>query len=381
MKSAIKVLLAVGVSLVVLSIFSKKILEKAELTFYDWRLKNSYRDITSLPFVVVGITQNFEQVVGEPFSRKHFTEILNILEREGASVIGFDIFFPQITDKTTDREFIEEIKKSQKVVLPVFSPVRISNREGIFYLADEIRSSAPEFNNAALSLGHINTLIDSDQVIRRVPAFIKTNDRVYPQISLEMVRIYKKEREINGIYPLLDDSMSSFFRSDGSIYVRIMPPKVIEKYFIPFEDVLTGRYPLGHFNKKLVLIGQTIVGAKNADLIPTPLGTQFGVTFQASGLYNALSGSYIHRLKPSFVSTVLLVTGIITGFVFLSSGVIGSSFLLLGLSAVLIFFSLFLMRNGIFLDTIPFLILFFSMYLCSLIYSLVNALKKLFQKE
>ncbi|MCM8829492.1 MAG: CHASE2 domain-containing protein [Candidatus Omnitrophica bacterium] len=381
MKAAIKVLVAVIVSLVVLFIFSKKTLEKAELIFYDWRLKNSYSDITSLPFVVIGITQNFEQVVGEPFSRKHFTEILKVLEREGASVIGFDIFFPQITDKTTDREFIEEIKKSQKVVLPVFSPVRISNREVIFYLADEIRSSAHEFNNAALSLGHINTLIDSDQVIRRVPAFIKTKDTVYPQISLEMVRIYKKEREIRSIYPLLNDIMSSIFRSDGSIYVRIMPPEVIEKYFIPFEDVLTEKYPPGHFNKKLVLIGQTVVGAKNADLIPTPLGTQFGVIFQAAVLHNALSGNYIHRFKPSFISMGITATGIITGFVFLSSGVIGSSFLLLGLSAVLIFFSLFLMRNGIFLDTIPFLILFFSMYLCSLIYSLVNALKKLFQKE
>ncbi|MCM8760215.1 MAG: CHASE2 domain-containing protein [Candidatus Omnitrophica bacterium] len=379
MKSAIKVLLVVIVSLTVLAVFSKKTLEKAELTFYDWRLKNSSRDTKPLPFVVIGITQNFGQVVGEPFSRKHYTEILKVLEREGASVIGFDIFFPQITDKTIDREFIEEIRKSQKVVLPVFSPVRTTKREEIFYLADGIRSSAPDFNSAAVSLGHINTLIDSDQVIRRVPAFIKTKDRVYPQISLEIVRIYRGEKGLDNIYP--GKKTSPIFKNDGSIYVKTLPPETIERSFIPFEDVLEGRYPKGHFKNKVVLIGQTIVGAKNADLIPTPHGTQFGVIFQAAVLDNALSGNYIYRLKPSFLSVAIVATGIITGLIFLSSGVIGSTFLLIVLSTIFISFSLYLMRNGIFLDTVPFLIMFFSMYLCSLIYSLVNAFKKLFEKE
>ncbi|MCM8762730.1 MAG: HD domain-containing protein, partial [Candidatus Omnitrophica bacterium] len=180
---------------------------------------------------------------------------------------------------------------------------------------------------------------------------------------------------------MFDDNRASIFRSDGSIYVKPLPSETIERYFIPFEDVLEGRYPKDHFKNKAVIIGQTIVGAKNADLIPTPLGTQFGIIFQAAVLHNALSGNYIHRLKPSFISVVILATGVITGLIFLSSGVIGSTFLLIVLSALLIFFSLYLMRNGIFLDTIPFLILFFSMYLCSLIYSLVNALRKLFQKE
>ena len=379
MRLFIKLVIGCIISLIILSIFSKKTFEKAELVFYDWRLTHSYRKTETLPFVVLGITENFEKVVGEPFSRKHYTEILKVLEREGASVIGFDIFFPQITDEKIDREFIETIKKSRKVVLPVFSPTRITERKGIFYLADEIRSSAPEFKSAALSQGHINTLVDADQVIRRVPAFIRTKDTVYPQISLEMVRIYRGEKGIDNIYP--GKKPSSIFRNDGSIYVRMMPPETIEKYFIPFEDILAGRYPENFFNKKLVLIGQTMVGAKNADLIPTPIGTQFGVIFQASGLSNALSGNYIYRLKSSLIASGIVATGTITGLIFLSSGIIGSTFLLIALSALLIFFSLYLMRSGIFLDTVPFLILFFSMYPCSLIYSLVNALKKLFQKE
>jgi len=384
MRLFIKLVIGLGISLIVLSIFSKQFLEKAELVFYDWRLKNSYREEAPLPFVIVGITERFERIVGEPFSRKHFTEIINLLKKEGASVIGFDIFFPQIIDEKTDRAFIESIRKSGNVVLPVFSPTRLTKRDGVFYLTEDIRSSTQEFNSAARALGHINTLVDADQVIRRVPAFIKTKSLAYPHLSLEMVRIYKGGEEIGDIYPILsvDARRFSCFRNDGSIYVRIMPPEVIEKHFVPFEDVLEGRYPEGYFNKKIVLIGQTIVGAKNADLIPTPLGTQFGVIFQASVLSNALSGHYIYRLKPSFISLGIITTGIITGPIFLSSGVIGSTFLFLALSALFIFFSLSLMRtSNIFLDTMPFLILFFSMYLGFLIYSLVNALKKLFQRE
>lgn len=380
MRYIIKTGISLCIALIVLFVFSKKALEKIELVFYDWRLKNSYSEITPLPFAVIGITQNFEDVVGEPFSRKHHTEILRILEKEGASVIGFDIFFPQIQDKRTDREFIEEIKKIQKVVLPVFSPVKIGEREGIFYLVEDIRSSSEEFNSAAVSLGHINTLVDTDQVIRRVPAFIKKGGVSYPQISLEMARIYRKEREISSIYPLLDNR-HSIFSNDGSIYVRTLPPEAMEKYFIPFEDVLTGRYPENHFKNKAVIIGQTIVGAKNADLIPTPFGIQFGVIFQASVLHNALSGDYIYRLKPSLIHLLVIATGVLTGFFFLSSGVVGSLFILLSLSAAVVFSSLSLMRAGIFLDAVPFLILFFALYICSLIYSLIQTLKKLFQKE
>lgn len=378
MKYIIKVCVALCITIIVSFFFSKNTFEKIELSFYDWRLKNSYtEEKISLPFAVIGITSDFENVVGEVFSRKHYTQLIRILEREGVSSIGFDIYFPQITDEKIDLELIETIRKSKKVVLPVFSPSRILKRDGPFYIVDEIRSSAPEFNSAAISSGHINTLPDVDQVIRRVPVYIKTEKHIYPQLSIEMVNVARGK---SNLYPPFS-SIPSIFRKDGSLYIRLLSPLQVEKYFIPFEDVLKGKYPENYFKKKVVLIGQTIVGAKNADLIPTPLGTQFGVIFQAAVLHNTLAGSYIKRLEPSVINTGLLTAGILTCPLFLSGSIIGSTLLLFGLGAAFIYLSLFLMRHNIFLDTIPFLILFGGLYISSLVYSLVEVIKKLLEKE
>lgn len=381
---AIKLFVAIVISLLVLFLFSNKSLEKAELTFYDWRLRNScVPQETPVPLAIIGVTEDFEQKVGEPFSRRFYTELLRMLESEGASVIGFDIFFPQITERKTDEAFIKTLSEGRKTVLPVFSPTRLAEKDGMFYLSPAVRGSAEEFHKAAVSLGHINTLPDQDQVVRKVPALLKSEDRIYPQISLEMARIYKKQDKIRIAYPGLTLSPGTIpVRKDGSMYIRLLPPEAMERYFVPFEDVITGAYPARRFKNKAVLVGQTIVGAKNADLIPTPFGTQFGVLLQASILHNALSERYVYRLDPSTISLFIVLSGIIMGFVVFSAGLVINTVLFAVFSGMLTFLSLYAMRKtGLFLDVVPFFVLSFSFYFASLVYSLVNAVQKLLKKE
>jgi HD-GYP domain-containing protein (c-di-GMP phosphodiesterase class II)/CHASE2 domain-containing sensor protein len=372
------------ISLLVVFLFSNKSLEKAELISYDWRLKNPYtRQDTSTPFVVVGITEDFKRKVGEPFSRKFYTRILRILDDEGASLIGFDIFFPQVNNRETDEEFIKTLKESKKAVLPVFSPTRLKERKGMIYVAPSVRGSSEEFQRVAVSLGHINTLPDEDQVVRKVPVFISSGDRIYPQVSLEMARLYKKQDRgylehlgSNKTWPAVT------LRRDDSMYIRILPPETMGKYFIPFEDVITGNYPAGIFKNKAVIIGQTIVGEKNADLIPTPWGTQFGVMVQASILHNALSGQYIYRLTPLSTSLLLLLTGVILGMVVFSAGMVANTLLFFGFSGIVGLISFYAMRKyGLFLDIIPFFLLSFTTYFASLVQSLVKSVKKLLRRE
>ncbi len=388
----VKLLAAIAVSLLVLFLFSNKSFEKAELTFYDWRLQNSFRSVhgtggfhydAPAPLVIVGVTENFERKTGEPFSRKFYTRLLRILQSEGVSVIGFDIFFPQITDAKTDGEFIEAIKEGTEVVLPVFSPARLEKTDGIYYLTPAVRGSAEEFHQAAASLGHINTLPDRDQVVRKAPALLKSQDSVYPQISLEMSRIHIRQNKIRIEHPGFTFRAGTVpVGKDGSLYIKLLPPESMETYFIPFEDVITGNYPAGKFKNKAVMVGQTILGAKNADLIPTPWGTQFGVLLQASILHNALTDKYIYRLAPSTISFFLILSGIILGFIVFSSGMVFNTAFFAVFSGSLVVFSLFSMRqSGLFLDVIPFLVLSFFFYFASLFSSLASTVKKLLQKE
>ncbi|MGB9677910.1 MAG: CHASE2 domain-containing protein, partial [Candidatus Ratteibacteria bacterium] len=261
MKYILKVFFAFLIFFLVFSLYKKNKLEKFEFIIYDSHIRNSPLN-DKLPLIIIGITGDFEKEIGEPFSRKHYSQILKILKEEKAELVVFDIFFSSFSkDKKEDIEFLNSIKENGRVILPVFSPVKLEKRDGQFYIVSSIRGSASEFEKYAFSLGHINTFPDKDQIVRKFPAYIKYREKIYPQIGIETYRIKNKS-----IFMKIFNSLP--LDENGCFYIRYISPKSIDNYFIPFSDVLKKKYKDGFFNKKVVIIGQTIVGAKNADLIP-----------------------------------------------------------------------------------------------------------------
>jgi len=366
MKNFLKFSFAFFIFLLILLLFENKKLEKFELITYDWRLKNSALK-EDIPLVIVGITGDFEKEIGEPFSRKYYSKILKILKEEDAKIVIFDIFFPTFSEKNDeDLEFLKSIKENGKVVLPVFSPVKLEKRKGEIYIVDSIRGSAIQFENFALSTGHINTYQDKDQIIRRFPAYIKYREKIYPQIGIEVKRILSLKSEL----PL---------DNDGCFYIRYIPPNKIKDYFISFSDVIKKNYSKDFFKGKIVLIGQTIVGAKNADLIPTPFGTQFGVFIQASSIATNITGKYIKHINPLFY---FFIYSIFLSLIFSNSRVFLNTIYTFFFPFLILFTSkIFMNRYEIFFDVIPFLFFTFFYYLAFIFYSLILTVKKLFQKE
>jgi len=372
MKYILKFFLAFLFLILISSLYKKNKFEKLEFIIYDSHIRNSTLKET-LPLVIIGITGDFEKEIGEPFSRKHYSEILKILKEEKAELIVFDIFFPTFSEKNKeDIEFLNNIKENGKVLLPVFSPVKLKKRESQVYLVESLRGSAPEFERYAFSLGHINTFPDKDQIVRKFPAYIKYGEKIYPQIGIEVCRIRNKSNfiRISNSLPLDEN---------GCFYIRYISPDLINKYFISFSDVLKRKYPDDFFNKKVVLIGQTIVGAKNADLIPTPFGTQFGVFVQASAIGTNLSGKYIKHVNPF---PFLFLYAFFISLIFSTHKVSLNTIYTFGFTTLFFYFSrFFLDKFGIFFDTVPFLFFTIFYYLSFIFYSLFSTLKKLFQKE
>ncbi|MCM8818298.1 MAG: CHASE2 domain-containing protein [Candidatus Omnitrophica bacterium] len=371
MRYILKYVFAFSIYLIVLFLYKNNKFEKLEFLFYDLRLKNSTLK-ENLPIVVVGITEDFEREIGEPFSRKHYSEILKILKDEKAELVVFDIFFPTFTSKKEDFEFLKSIKENGCVILPVFSPIKLSKREGEVYIIESLRGSVSEFENNALSVGHINTFQDKDQIVRKMPAFIKYKNKIYSQIGLETYRIMSKRTysSLKNLVPL---------DKDGCFYIRYISPTNINQHFISFSDVLKKKYDNNFFQKKVVIIGQTIVGAKNADLIPTPLGTQFGVFVQASAIGTAVSSKYIIHIS-SFI--FLFIYALFLCLIFSISKISLNTIYTFVFSGIIFYGSLFLMKyHGIFLDVVPFLFFTIFYYLSFVFYSLFLAIRKLFQKE
>ncbi|MCM8785482.1 MAG: CHASE2 domain-containing protein [Candidatus Omnitrophica bacterium] len=372
MKHIFKLIFAFLIFILIFFLHKNNKFEKLEFLIYDRNIRNSTLK-EDLPIVIVGITEDFEKEIGQPFSRKHYSQILKILKQENADIVVFDIFFPYFSENNKeDLEFLNSIKENGKVILPVFSPVKLTKRDGPFYLVDSIRGSASQIEKYAFSLGHINTYPDKDQIIRKFPAYIKFNERIYPQLGIEIYRIRNK---IN----LLKIFNSIPLDQNGCFYIRYISPKLINKYFISFSDVLKRNYSEGFFNKKTVIIGQTIVGAKNADLIPTPFGTQFGVFVQACAIGTNLSGKYIIH-KSSFL--YLLFYAFFLAIIFSISKIYLNTFYTFGFIGLCFYSSKFLLdKYGIFFDVVPLLFFTIFYYLSFIFYSLFSTLKKLFQKE
>ncbi|MCM8803885.1 MAG: CHASE2 domain-containing protein [Candidatus Omnitrophica bacterium] len=370
MKYFLKFVFSLIIYVLILFLYKTNKLEKLEFITYDWRLKGATLK-EEIPLVIIGITGDFEKEIGEPFSRKHYSEILKILKEENAKIIVFDIFFPTFSSENKDDiELLNGIKKNGKVILPVFSPVKLTKRENIFYIAESIRGSAWQFENFALSLGHINTYQDRDQIVRKIPAYIKYKEKIYPQLGIEVKRILDKTLYFSKQSIPLDEN--------GCFYIRYISPELIEKYFISFSDVLKKNYEKNFFNEKIIIIGQTIVGAKNADLIPTPFGTEFGVFVQASAIGTNISNKYIRHV---FSISYLLVYAIFLSLIFSNSKISLNTIYTFGFSFFILLTSRIFINKGIFFDVVPFLFLTIFYYLFFVFYSLFLTLKKLFQKE
>ena len=370
--------------LVISFIYNKGYFEKLELYFYDLRIKKIHRlkGKGVIPLKIIGITDNFEKKTGEKFSRKHYTKILKILKKEKAKVIGFDIFFPSIKNKKEDIEFAKTIKESGNVVLPVFSPKKIEKKAVFFYEIDRLKGSASLFNNSARALGHINAIPDIDQVVRKFPLFLSYKKKIYPQLSYQMAKIFHNGK--------LSVERPGFFKSKGRVpiddygcfYINYLPPEKIKHYFIPFSDVLNRNYKKGIFRDKAVLIGQTILGAKNADLMPTPYGMEFGVFIQGSALYNALQDEFFYRVNKNVILMILFLYASLTVMVFSVNRIPVNTFYLFSFSSGITAFSFYALRSkGLFFDSMPFFFYTLFYYLWTVFHSLSFAMKKMFQKE
>ncbi|MCM8768910.1 MAG: CHASE2 domain-containing protein, partial [Candidatus Omnitrophica bacterium] len=366
-------------------LYQQKVLERLELVTYDWRLKVTAPETTTLfPFVIVGITESFQRKLGQEFSREYFTRFLDICRQEGASVIGFDIFFPDLKEKKTDQSLADSLRTAGYTVLPVFSPEALEEKPGVAFSVRTLRGSHHLFASAARSAGHINVVPDADRTVRRLPFLLRHENTVVPQLSLEMVRLWSGEREIQAeiVRGLRRQHAVVPLGPSGCFYLRFLKPKELAKYFHSFEDILLGYYPRHLLRNKIVLVGQTIVGAKNADLVPTPFGIQFGAMVQATALWTALGDAYIWRLDHRVMFVLLVLAGLISRLIFSGKQPAVNTLIVLVCFSCLTWFSLLCLRkNSLFLDIMPVGAVFTGSYLFSLIFSLQASLKALFKKE
>ena len=292
-----------------------------------------------------------EQSLGKfgqfPWNRTVFAKILEQVNASNPKVVGFDIFFTEkdkqspdeiiksynliTTDainlqklKGPDQIFSEKLNETKSVIAVLGSSVpshsnydrkakaRFLSKGGdpkkFTYSYPYSIGSLETIEQSAKGLGSISFLDQLDGIIRSLPLIVKFNNKIYPTMGLEMVRVGSKQKniyvELNEVGIKRISARPYKIDSDPNGIIWIKYKKSDKRQYISAQDVYDGKFQSDFFKDKYVLIGASAQGL--FDLVKTPLGITIpGVEVHANVIENILDQSYLIRNPNTYVFELL----------------------------------------------------------------------------
>ena len=364
---------------------------------------------TDSDVVIIDIDEKSLGKFGQfPWSRSVFAKILEKVNQSNPKAIGFDIFFTE-KDKQSPDEIIksynlipadvselqnlkghdeifrEQLEKSKSITAVLGSNVpshsnydrkakaRFLSKGGdpknFTYSYTYSIGSLETLEKSVKGLGSISFLDQTDGIIRSLPLLVRFDNKIYPTMGLEMIRVGNNQKNIYvemnevGINRISARPYKILSDPNGIIWIRYK--NSIKSQYISSSDVYDGKFPENFFKDKYVLIGASAQGL--FDLVKTPLGVTIpGVEVHANVIENIIDQSFLIRNPNTYVFELIfaIIVSIITFVLsqkikpkFSLSIFFGSIFIV-----IIIGFSLFLFRSElvdisypIFLLTITFL--------------------------
>jgi len=348
-------------------------MERLDTLLYDWRFRMlpPSRPEGQVPIVVVDIDEPSIQREGRwPWGRDKVMSLVQALERQGVSLIGFDVVFSEAESNPADRVLAAEglspalrdelVSRrsffdndahlagvvSSRTVLGYFlhgDGVRVGKLPQPFLELDpaddgwrvmalpDYTGNLPALMDKALSAGFVTTLPDRDGVIRRSPLVLRHGDALYTSLSLELARLYLKAPFIGLQTTRCLGALTCIERIQvGDNVVRtdeygraLVPYKGGRKSFtyLSASKVMRDELPAGILNGAIVLVGTSALGL--ADLRTTPLETFYpGVEVHANLLDAILqsqagASQFVYRpdWAPGATFVLLLISGLLLALI------------------------------------------------------------------
>ena len=304
------------------------LLHQVELKTYDMRL----RALPSAPpryVTIAAIDEASLARIGRwPWSRATLAALTERLDRLGARVIAFDVFFPERESPRADSQFARAIAASKKVVLgtvfaerreeirhlgaasldaarlaiapQAIADVRTAPGEAVLTLDEPpgVIVNILELQRAAAYSGHINMPGDRDGVVRRAPVVVRFDGRYFAAFDVQVARAYlgsevpALEIAQYGISGIQLGERHVPLDENGRLLVRHRQTDSFP--VVPIVDILEGRADPALLRERVVLIGNTATGI--GDLRVTPYGaTVPGVQVRASIIESVLQGDSLQR--------------------------------------------------------------------------------------
>ena len=167
---------------------------------------------------------------------------------------------------------------------------------------DGFTGNLKELQNTASDGGHINPIIDSDGIIRRIPMLVEYEKQFYQSIALASTRTLLGSMPLKEVFSSGTDKSILGGLEALDVGGALLPVDVQLASFIPYRgpyksfeyisasDVLNKSVPKEKLEGKIILVGTTAPGL--LDLRATPVGNAYpGVEIHANLITGILDGT------------------------------------------------------------------------------------------
>ena len=302
--------------LIIIKFTNPPIVQKISFINYDFYQKvfnrGEVQDVT-----IVDIDEKSIAKVGQfPWRRDIYSIILKNLNQHNPKAIAFDIVFSEedkqnpkdlllklqkessqlidIEVADTNKIFVDSIKSS-KIILPILGEpndnfvkndsepkVRIVTKgedpKNFIYKFKNKIISLEEISNAASGIGSISLIPNIDGIIRNVPVLYNIDNRIWPSLALETVRVATDQKNLlvksnkNGIE--LIKTRKNSIPSDQNAVINIKFNKFSKENYVSAIDVINNDFDQKRIKNKIILIGSSaqalfdIVKISNGKTVP-----------------------------------------------------------------------------------------------------------------
>ncbi len=337
--------------------------------FQDWENKTldyRFKLRESLPvsskIVLIDIDDQSISAIGRwPWNRTIHAEMIDILSKSGAAVIGYDILFNQKASETEDASLETAIKKAGNLYLPTGFELALKPSASPLLTVEREIGPLPRLQNAAAGIGHISSNRDPDGTIRKVPLLVNNAEKEFPAFAITLLQGYFQNTQTTKIHSAQNEIMLQTEKNQniiipvnnlGMMRINYAGPWVSTFSHYPFVDILAAwkdpknRQDLKKtFEGKILLVSNTATGY---DLKPIPIEADYpGGGIHANIINTILTGQYLR--EPGAIlkfGLSFFVSLMISTLLFLKKG---RSVVPLGLSLALVYLVLtyFLFLKGI----------------------------------
>ena len=257
-----------------------------------------------------------------PLPRDQYARIIQDLYNRNAGLVVFNVLMPN-PDRSGKDAVLAAALKQYPVVLPSVPNDRTQNQprvpgsavigaewgDGIVQYPGMI-ANIPVLENAAAGVGIVGTMPEIDGVNRRVPLVVAVDGKIYPALSLEVLRVAANDTTVQ--IKLSDMGVEKMrIPKFGPVSTDNLGRVWVDWSQQSQQHSLT-ELP-NDFGGGIVIVGPTAAGIGNP--VPTAIGAVFPHQLQAAVLATMTDGVVIQR--PAYADSAEIMSVLLAGVLLL----------------------------------------------------------------